>query len=230
MAKQMRYIVGIDEVGRGPLAGPVVVAAVAASTNLELRTSNLGLELKDSKKLTERQREKWFEWIRKSKIVYAASAVYPKVIDRINVTNAANLAATRALARLLGYRVKGVGHRVKILLDGGLYLNKSLNPKRYTLNPCTVVRGDEKFNCIKLASIIAKVKRDRLMKRYHKKYPKYGFDQHKGYGTKAHILSLKRFGLCKLHRLTFLRNYIKLISNIKSQKSKCNSKCKKHPF
>ncbi|OGY62300.1 MAG: hypothetical protein A2745_03660 [Candidatus Harrisonbacteria bacterium RIFCSPHIGHO2_01_FULL_44_13] len=214
MQTQMRYTIGIDEVGRGPLAGPVVVAAVA-TTKLKVSSLKFKVPLRDSKKLSARQREKWFEWIKLTnnqrqttnngyKLLYATASVYPRVIDRINISRAANLAATRALARLLGSRVKGMGSRVTVLLDGGLYLNeKSLLASGYTLYPRTIARGDEKYNCVKLASIVAKVKRDRLMRRYHKKFPQYGFNQHKGYGTGAHIAAIRRYGICPLHRLTF---------------------------
>ena len=191
------------------MAGPVTVAAVAAPAKSKFQIPNSKLRLKDSKKLNAVQREKWFKWIKNhSKIFYAKANVYPKTIDRINISQAANLAATRAVARLLGYRVKGMGYRVKVFLDGGLYLVKSLTPKPYTLYPRTVVKGDEKFNSIKLASIVAKVSRDRIMRRNHKKFPKYGFDKHVGYGTKSHIRALKKHGICELHRLTFLQNFI----------------------
>lgn len=198
-----RLILGIDEVGRGCLAGPVTVAVVALPVNLKFKN------LRDSKQLTAAQREDWFRKIQNNpKILHARANVYPKTIDRINISQAANLAATRAVARLLGSGVKGMGYRVKIFLDGGLYLNKSLNPKRYTLNPRTIVRGDEKFNCVKLASIVAKVSRDRIMRRNHKKYPEYGFADHVGYGTKKHITALRKHGPVEIHRLTFLRNFI----------------------
>lgn len=204
-ASPHRFIVGIDEVGRGCLAGPVTVAAVAIPANMKLR------KLKDSKRLTVLRREGWLDHIKAHKrIFYAKANVYPKVIDRINISQAANLAATRALNRLLGYGVKGMGYRVKIFLDGGLFLNKNYNPKPYTLYARTIVKGDEKYNAIKLASIVAKVHRDRIMKRNHKKYPEYAFDEHKGYGTKVHIQTIKKYGPSELHRLTFLKNFVKI--------------------
>jgi ribonuclease HII len=211
----MRFIVGIDEVGRGCLAGPVTVAAVAIPMNYRPRTSNL--ELRDSKKLTAKQREEWFEWIRErskspvqsSKLYYVRANVYPKTIDRINISQAANLAATRALKKLLANSQLGLANRVKIFLDGGLYLNsKSLMASGYILNPRTIVRGDEKYNCVKLASIVAKVGRDRIMKRHHRTFPVYRFDQHVGYGTRVHIRAIKKHGPCELHRLTFIKNFV----------------------
>ena len=200
MAKKKIICIGIDEVGRGPLAGPVMVAVLALPAGGKFKN------LRDSKKLSSKQREKWSAWIKEQKIPFATASVYPKVIDRINVSRAANLAATRAFKKVMelcGYELS----KVRVLLDGGLYLNRILNPKSYILNPRTVVRGDEKYNCIKVASIVAKVKRDRIMKRNHKKYPQYGFDEHKGYGTKKHIVAIKKHGICKLHRLTFVKNF-----------------------
>lgn len=205
MAK--RFVIGIDEVGRGALAGPITVAAVAISRRF-------GQKLKDSKKMSEKQREQWMEWIKNQSkkeeggIIFTAASVYPKTIDRINIANAANLAATRALARLL--RTKTAVFEAKnVFLDGGLFLNKNLI-KRHALNARTVVRGDEKYNCIKLASIIAKTKRDHIMLRWHKKYPVYGFNRHKGYGTKEHKTVLEKCGPSKIHRLTFIDKEYKL--------------------
>lgn len=199
-----KWLIGIDEVGRGALAGPVTVAAVAAPVNSKFEILNSNLKLKDSKKLTEKQREEWFRWVHQcQRLYYATASVYPKVIDRINISQAANLAATRAFKKLLTKNLQLTIDRKKIFLDGGLFLKKSLVVSRQLL-VSTIVRGDEKFNCIKLASIVAKVKRDRLMKHYHKKFPEYGFDEHKGYGTKAHLAALKKHGPCKLHRRSFL--------------------------
>lgn len=213
-----RYIIGIDEVGRGPLAGPVTVAVVALSmswTSPILRTGDVSI-LKDSKKLTAKQREVWFRCIasksqlKTKRIFYTIASVYPKTIDRINISQAANLAATRALARvmeLMSYGRRSRVDEVRVYLDGGLYLRD--DPHLDSRIPAsTIIRGDEKYNCIKLASIIAKVRRDRLMKRYHKKFPQYGFHVHKGYGTKAHMAAIKKHGICQIHRLTFIKNLL----------------------
>jgi ribonuclease HII len=203
-------LIGIDEVGRGPLAGPVVVAAVAASINQKSKIKNQKSRLRDSKKLTEKQREEWFRWIKrqttKGKLQIATASVYPKTIDRINISQAANLAASRALRRLMINNTRLTTKKIRVILDGGLYVR--VNPRLdLRLSARTIVRGDEKFNCIKLASIIAKVRRDRLMKRYHKKFPQYGFNEHKGYGTKKHITAIKKYGICELHRISFLGNF-----------------------
>ena len=208
--KKQKYIIGIDEVGRGPLAGPVTVAAVVLPKNLESRIKNLELPLRDSKRLSSRQREIWFDYIKAHpKIFYALASVSPKIIDKINISQAANLAARRALKRLSDYYKlqKGAG---KILLDGGLKISppKYLKPKSYKLK--TLIRGDEKIPAIMLASIVAKVSRDRLMTKLHKKYPRYGFSQHKGYGTKKHIKAIKKYGPSKVHRLTFLRKILRI--------------------
>jgi len=204
--KKPKYIIGIDEVGRGALAGPVTVAAVAVAPNSKLKIPNSKLKLKDSKKLSPRQREIWFNWIKQHsnilqnvRMLYATASVSPKIIDKVNISNAANLAATRAFKKLVdNYKITNC----KIFLDGGLYL-KELKIKN--LKPKTIIKGDEKIPVIALASIVAKTSRDRKMVKLHGKYPKYGFDKHKGYGTKRHFQAIKKHGRNKIHRLTFLR-------------------------
>lgn len=194
--RNIKYIVGIDEVGRGCLAGPVTVSAVAIPASLRFKN------LRDSKKLSELQRNAWFKKIKdEPRIFYAKASVYPKVIDRINISKAANLAATRALSRLI---IRNKLRNIKIFLDGGLYLNFKLPYAK------TVIKGDEKYSSVKLASIVAKVSRDRVMRQNHKKFPEYGFADHVGYGTKFHIRALKKHGICELHRLTFIKNFVKV--------------------
>lgn len=211
---QTRYIIGIDEVGRGPLAGPVVVAALALPKNCKIaiptgrqaKLQNYKIPLRDSKKLSSKQREVWFCYLKKHpRVSYATARAYPRLIDKINITNAANRAATKALQKLIANCKIA---NCKIFLDGGLFLQKSLCPKPYTLNPQTIIKGDEKITAIKLASIVAKVTRDRYMVKLHKRYPRYGFNKHKGYGTKRHIAAIKKHGLSDVHRLTFVRKYI----------------------
>ena len=221
---KIQFVVGIDEVGRGCLAGPVTVVAVAAPANLKFKIKKflpahayrqaggrqVKLPLRDSKKLTARQREAWFEYVKtQPRILRARANVYPKTIDRINISKAANLAATRAVKKVIKLLDSKLLSTSKIYLDGGLYLNiKALSASGYALNPRTVIRGDEKFNSVKLASIVAKVSRDKIMKRNHGKFPQYGFDEHVGYGTKKHIAAIKKHGICKLHRLTFVKNFV----------------------
>lgn len=205
-----KYTIGIDEVGRGPLAGPVTVAAVALLFKLKIKSQKLKIPLRDSKKLSPRQREIWFEYIKKHpQIFYALASVSPKVIDRINISKAANLAATRAFIKLAKNR-ELKNKKCKVFLDGGLYLPKFLNSIFYFLDSKTIIRGDEKIPAIMLASIVAKVSRDKLMCHYGKKFPQYGFAQHKGYGTKRHFGVIKKYGLIKIHRLTFLRKILRI--------------------
>jgi len=193
--KKKGYVVGIDEVGRGALAGPLVAAAVLLPSRSRFK------DLKDSKKLSPKKREKWFKYAKDNNgIFWSLARVSPGVIDRINVSQAANLAANRAFGRLIADFQPG---NYKVLLDGSLYLNGD-EPAR------TVIKGDEKYNCIKLASIVAKVTRDRYMKKLHRRYPQYGFGKHKGYGTREHIKALRKHGHSQVHRLTFIRKYHKI--------------------
>ena len=205
---KQHYIVGIDEVGRGPLAGPVTVAAVMLPATWRMRHAQWGnrrIPLRDSKRLSAAHREVWFRHIKTNSLVACAvSHVTPRVIDRINISRAANLAATRALRRLATSRWP-LATRVKVFLDGGLFADtSSLVASGYRLVAHTIIRGDEKYAAIKLASIIAKVRRDRYMTKKHKAFPQYGFAAHKGYGTKAHYRALRKHGPSPLHRLTFL--------------------------
>lgn len=208
MMKKLRYIIGIDEVGRGALAGPVTVAAVAIMVNPKpifargkspeglIRDPKPRLKLRDSKKLTPRQRETWFGYIKTHPgIFYTTAGVSPKIIDKINISNAANLAATRALDKLTK-NLKLKAESCKIFLDGGLYLLKSLNSR-------TIIKGDEKVPAIMLASIVAKVSRDRLMKKLHGKRPQYDFINNVGYGTKKHLRTIKKYGRLPIHRKSF---------------------------
>ena len=221
------YIIGIDEVGRGALAGPVTVVALALQTNI--RTSQVHKtcdvpKLKDSKKLSSKQREEWFKWIKKHtnklenvSMFYAVESVSPKIIDKINISQAANLAATSALKALIkNYKLRI--QNCKVYLDGGLYLRalrienrelrsdnkiKNCNSQSSILNSQTIIKGDEKIPAIALASIVAKVHRDKLMKRLHKKYPRYDFINNVGYGVKKHIKAIKKYGLSPIHRKSF---------------------------
>lgn len=200
-------IVGIDEVGRGALAGPVMVSAVFLPQRLNLNKRNIS-KLRDSKKLTPRAREEWFGYIKANKeIFFAVARVYPRGIEAKNIARAANIAAFRAFTKLMELApIKS--HNFKVVLDGGLYLSKAPAFKPKLIK--TVIRGDEKFNAIKLASIAAKVTRDRYMTKLHRVYPAYGFDIHKGYGTKRHFRAIRRHGVSPAHRLTFLKKYLNI--------------------
>ncbi len=206
---------GIDEVGRGALAGPVMVAAavMTVSCNWQLASTQLG-KLRDSKQLTPKQREAWFSHFKDHpKIGYAVARVYPRAIERINISQAANLAALRAFEKLM-VKCQLSDVSCSVFLDGGLYLgNRSRsnirayplrNSKHPRLSASTIIKGDEKIPAVAVASIIAKVTRDRAMVRLAKKHSNYGFEIHKGYGTKKHMAAIKKHGPSKAHRLTFL--------------------------
>ena len=204
------YVIGIDEVGRGALAGPVVVAVVVATVNFKLQTPNSKLKLRDSKKLTARQREIWFQYIKKSqkskakgqRLYYKTASVSPKIIDKVNISQAANLAATRVLVRLMTNDKRLTTKKFSVFLDGGLSIKRSLVMSRKLL-VSTIVRGDEKIPAITMASIMAKVSRDKRMRRLHKRYPQYDFINNVGYGTKKHIKAIKKFGPSPIHRKSF---------------------------
>lgn len=199
-----KYVIGIDEVGRGALAGPLSVGAVALRLGMgfdPVVLKGLKLHLRDSKKLTPKERERWVKYLRKrGDIEFRVASVSPKIVDRLNVSRAANLAATRAFEKLVDEPM--LKTKPLVFLDGGLYLRGDWGKR---LRVRTVVRGDEKINAVKLASIVAKVHRDRLMVRRHEKYPHYGFPKHKGYGTARHIRSLRRHGLSDIHRRSFCK-------------------------
>ena len=197
-----KWVIGIDEVGRGALAGPVVVAvALLKRQNMFGGDCELGgRRIKDSKKLSPKQREAWFSYFKyDSGIQFAVARVYPRRIEKMNISCAANLAAARAYKKLIANHKPLIAHS-QVFLDGGLFLGNGEQPR----NAKTIVKGDEKIPAVAIASIIAKVTRDRFMVRLAKEYPAYGFDGHKGYGTKAHYRALRKCGPCDAHRKTFL--------------------------
>jgi ribonuclease HII len=215
MKKGNRYIIGIDEVGRGALAGPVVVAAAAvpreARRIVYRAQSRLG-KLKDSKKLSPRKREAWLEYFKQHPgVVFVSARIYPRGIEKMNISKAANKAALSAYARLIANGGLRIGKH-DIFLDGGLYLGNEKsglqkgNFKKERKNAKTVIKGDEKIMAIKIASIAAKMSRDNYMGRLAKKYPEYGFEVHKGYGTKAHFRAIRKYGSSSVHRKSFLRH------------------------
>jgi len=203
--KGYKRVVGLDEAGRGPLAGPVVAAAVTIKkTDYNPPTtllpsagtsdgSLLNLKLRDSKKLSPKKREELYKILTKHpNIGWGTGKVSEKIIDKINIKNAAELAMWRAAQKLK--------HRPDFLIIDGKYLK---NYKLKTLNYKLIVKADEKVFSCAAASIIAKITRDRIMERYHKKYPRYGFDAHKGYPTKHHLKMLKKYRPSKIHRKSF---------------------------
>ena len=182
-AKGIRNVVGVDEAGRGPLAGPVVAAAVVFPSGTLIK----GVE--DSKKLTERKREELFPLIKEQALGVGVGIVDHEVIDRINILQATILAMHKAIDEL------GVAPDF-VIVDGNTFRHDLYHFRN-------IVDGDEKSFTIAAASIIAKVTRDRLMREYHLQYPLYGFAQHKGYGTKHHLEAIRRYGLCAIHRRSF---------------------------
>jgi ribonuclease HII len=187
--KGYNYICGIDEAGRGPLAGPVVVAAVIMPKDSMIEGVN------DSKKVSEKKREKLYELIIEEAISYSVGIVDQNEIDRINILNATKAGLTEAVRTL----------KVKpelILVDALTNIDTCGVPYK------SIIKGDAKSYSIAAASIIAKVTRDRIMREWDKVYPQYGFEKHKGYGTAAHISAIKENGLCPLHRLSFVKNII----------------------
>jgi len=188
--KGYNYVAGIDEAGRGPLAGPVVASAVlVADWNIN---KSLFLEVKDSKKLSEKKREYLFEIITAiPQIKWGIGIIDEKKIDEVNIFQATKLAMAEAAKDLT------TKHPLDILIiDGNATIDFPLEQK-------AIIKADDKIFSCSLASIIAKVTRDRMMYEYAKKYPQYQFERHKGYGTKIHIEAIKKFGPCEIHRKTF---------------------------
>jgi len=188
-ASGLKYIAGIDEAGRGPLAGPVVVGIAIMKPDSMIEGIN------DSKKISETKREKLYEKITEEAIDWSVGIVDQREIDEINILNATKKALTMAISNL---KVKPD----RIMVDALEHIDTLGIP--YT----SVIKGDAKIYSISAASILAKVTRDRIMKEYDEVYPEYGFAGHKGYGTAKHIQAIKEYGPCQLHRKTFIKNFI----------------------
>lgn len=186
----IEYICGIDEAGRGPLAGPVVVGAVILPKDSFIEGVN------DSKKISEKKREKIYEQIIEEAISYSVGIVDQKTIDEINILNATKLGVKIAL--------EGLKQRPDVIMVDAL-----TNMDTLGIPYISVVKGDAKNYSIAAASIIAKVTRDRIMREWDEIYPIYGFAKHKGYGTAEHIRIIKENGPCVLHRKSFIKNFVK---------------------
>ena len=188
-AQGCRSIAGVDEVGRGPLAGPVVCAAVI----MPLDEEDLIVGVDDSKKLSEKKREQLAEEIKKRALAYTIVEIDEKVIDEINILEATKLGMKQAIETL------SITPDV-VLTDGNMTIDISHRQH-------SVIHGDALSYSIGAASIIAKVYRDKMMEEYAKTYPHYAFEKNKGYGTAAHIQGIKEYGLCPIHRRTFTKKF-----------------------
>jgi ribonuclease HII len=186
-------ICGIDEAGRGPLAGPVVVAAVIISNDNKI------LGIKDSKKLTENKREYLYNLIAQNAIEFVIEIIDNNVIDQINILRSTMLGMEKCIKSLKKTPKK-------FIIDGNYF--KLRDDYQKNIRYETIIKGDDKYYEISCASILAKVTRDRIMKEYHIMYPQYGFNTNKGYGTKSHINSIRKFGLSPIHRKTFVKNIL----------------------
>lgn len=186
--KGYKYVCGVDEVGRGPLAGPVVCAAVI------MPVDDIIDGVDDSKKLTEKKRQKLAEEIKKKAIAYAICRIEPQIIDEINILQATRLCMKDAIESL----------DIKpdfVLVDGNMTLDTDI-PQKY------IIKGDSFSYSIGAASIIAKVYRDKLMEEYAVTYPRYSFEKNKGYGTVAHVNAIKQAGICPVHRRSFVKKWM----------------------
>ena len=231
--KTTKYIIGIDEVGRGPLAGPVAVCAFLIKDEKFLESAigkaygKVLPKLKDSKKLSKKQREIWFEYLKESKkegfCDYSISFVSSDNIDKFGINKCIQKALNKSLEKVTSQDIffaksldlldenslskdrssarspqKASHASFSIFLDGGLYA-----PKEY-INQKTIIKGDELYPVISCASIMAKVSRDKVMANYTKDYPDYGFENHSGYGTKFHYEAIKKYGQTPIHRKTYI--------------------------
>ena len=187
--KDLGFLCGIDEVGRGPLAGPVYAAAVILPADFPI------LYLNDSKKLSEKKREELYDVIMEKAVSVGIGSSSCERIDEINILNATYEAMTKA--------VNSLSQKPGALLIDAVHV-----PQLEMYKQISIIKGDAKSASIAAASIIAKVTRDRIMKEMAIKYPEYGFDSNKGYGSEAHITALKKYGPCEIHRRSFIGNFV----------------------
>ena len=188
VSKGFKYVCGVDEAGRGPLAGPVFAAAVILPENLEIEGLN------DSKKISEKKREQLFEIVKEKAVAYSVAFATVEEIEQFNILEATYLAMNRA--------IEGLNTPADYALIDGNRVPRNIKI------PCeTVIKGDAKSCSISAASILAKVSRDRLLLEYDEQYPEYEFKKHKGYGTAAHYEAVKKYGLCPVHRPSFFKKF-----------------------
>lgn len=194
MDKGYSLIAGVDEVGRGPLAGPVVAAACIFDRDVDI----VGID--DSKKLSEKKREQFFDEIKDKALAYGIGEASCEVIDEINILEATKLAMKRAIDEADKMLESKGRDRIQIVIFDAVKINDSKKEQM------SVIKGDQTYFSVAAASILAKVTRDNLMKEYDKVYPEYGFASNKGYGTKAHYEGIKKAGITEIHRKSFLKN------------------------
>lgn len=188
-SKGFKYICGIDEAGRGPLAGPVVIASAIMPEDSMIEGVN------DSKKVSEKKRELLYDKIIEEAISWSVSIIDEKEIDKVNILNATKEGLTNT--------IKSLDTKPNLIIVDALeHIDTCGIPYE------SIIKGDAKCYSISAASIIAKVTRDRIMRQWDEVYPQYGFAKHKGYGTKAHIEAIKEYGLCPIHRRSFTKNFV----------------------
>jgi len=202
LARNYDFVIGCDEVGRGPLAGPVVAAACLldpARIGEGRNENDWYYRVRDSKTINEKEREVLQKKILDNSLAYGVGEVKEEEIDEINIHNATLSAMRRAIEQLLGKISTAPTHKILILIDGKFKIPDILNIEQQS-----VIDGDAKILSIAAASIIAKVHRDNIMREMDRKFPLYGFAQHKGYGTKEHWKALKKWGPTSIHRKSFI--------------------------
>lgn len=195
-------VVGVDEVGMGPLAGPVIaVAVMLCATSAKEIEDIVTLGIRDSKMLSEKKREQIFEALTSHPLVaWGRGGVDEKMVDEINVLQAGLRAMREAVTHLCVQRKNAMDERIFVCVDGTRIVPDIVADQR------SIIKGDAKVLSIACASVIAKVLRDRMMNDYAKQYPEYGFEKHKGYGTKMHMENIKKHGPCPIHRKSFLKS------------------------
>ena len=194
MDKGYSLIAGVDEVGRGPLAGPVVAAACIFDRDVDI----VGID--DSKKISEKKREQLFDEIKDKALAYGIGEASCEVIDEINILEATKLAMKKAIEEADKMLESKGRDRIQIVIFDAVKINDLKKEQM------SVIKGDQTYFSVAAASILAKVTRDNLMKEYDKVYPEYGFASNKGYGTKAHYEGIKKAGITEIHRKSFLKN------------------------
>ena len=194
MDKGYSLIAGVDEVGRGPLAGPVVAAACIFDRDVDI----VGID--DSKKISEKKREQLFDEIKDKALAYGIGEASCEVIDEINILEATKLAMKKAIEEADKMLESKGRDRIQIVIFDAVEINDLKKEQM------SVIKGDQTYFSVAAASILAKVTRDNLMKEYDKVYPEYGFASNKGYGTKAHYEGIKKAGITEIHRKSFLKN------------------------